>query len=283
MDIESLKTFIVLSNVKNYTRAANQLFVAQSTVTNRIKELEKELNISLFSRNNRRVELTMEGEQFLLYAEKVIKLTDDSLSEISSIHKFDNHIRIGCSDSVYEAHLSSIILEHQRKFPKDSLKIMIGLSNNLLDLLQGDILDIVFSYIPLKKASYYCEIYKQDTMVLVTDYNNEKYMNGITQKELVNEKYIMCNFALQDVGQFIRGLFPKYQQFSLEIDDCAKIIPFLLGQENYTFLPWDMAKSYIKSGKLRNIPLIDFKTPMINSYIIGKKEKQYMRKIIMGE
>lgn len=48
MDIESLKTFIVLSNVKNYTRAANQLFVAQSTVTNRINELEKELNISLF-------------------------------------------------------------------------------------------------------------------------------------------------------------------------------------------------------------------------------------------
>ena len=95
MDIESLKTFIVLSNVKNYTRAANQLFVAQSTVTNRINELEKELNISLFSRNNRRVELTMEGEQFLLYAEKVIKLTDDSLSEIRSIHKFDNHIRIG--------------------------------------------------------------------------------------------------------------------------------------------------------------------------------------------
>ena len=237
MDIESLKTFIVLSNVKNYTRAANQLFVAQSTVTNRINELEKELNISLFSRNNRRVELTMEGEQFLLYAEKVIKLTDDSLSEISSIHKFDNHIRIGCSDSVYEAHLSSIILEHQRKFPKDSLKIMIGISNNLLELLQDDIL----------------------------------------------EKYLMCNFALQDVGQFIRGLFPKYQQFSLEIDDCAKIIPFLLGQENYTFLPWDMAKSYIESGKLRNIPLIDFKTPMINSYIIGKKEKQYMRKIIMGE
>ena len=176
MDIESLKTFIVLSNVKNYTRAANQLFVAQSTVTNRINELEKELNISLFSRNNRRVELTMEGEQYLLYAEKVIKLTDDSLSEISSIHKFDNHIRIGCSDSVYEAHLSSIILEHQRKFPKDSLKIMIGISNNLLELLQDDILDIVFSYIPLKKAAFYCEMYKQDTMVLVTDYNNKKYI-----------------------------------------------------------------------------------------------------------
>ena len=39
MDIESLKTFMVLANTKNYTRAANQLFVAQSTITNRINEI----------------------------------------------------------------------------------------------------------------------------------------------------------------------------------------------------------------------------------------------------
>ena len=54
MDIEALKTFMVLANTKNYTRAASQLFVAQSTVTNRIIEIEKELGISLFRRTNRR-------------------------------------------------------------------------------------------------------------------------------------------------------------------------------------------------------------------------------------
>ena len=57
MDIEALNTFLTLANTKNYTRTAAQLFVAQSTVTNRIHELEKELNIVLFTRNNRSVEL----------------------------------------------------------------------------------------------------------------------------------------------------------------------------------------------------------------------------------
>ena len=57
MDIEALNTFLTLANTKNYTRTAAQLFVAQSTVTNRIHELEKELNIALFTRNNRSVEL----------------------------------------------------------------------------------------------------------------------------------------------------------------------------------------------------------------------------------
>lgn len=70
MDIEALNTFLTLANTKNYTRTAAQLFVAQSTVTNRIHELEKELNIALFTRNNRSVELTVEGEQFKDYAEK---------------------------------------------------------------------------------------------------------------------------------------------------------------------------------------------------------------------
>ena len=104
MDIETMKTFLVLADTKNFTRTAHQLFIAQSTVTNRILELEKELNVTLFERNNRSVELTPAGERFSLYAAGVIRLTETAMAEISSIHKFENTLRIGSADSVYEAH-----------------------------------------------------------------------------------------------------------------------------------------------------------------------------------
>ncbi|MCR5389395.1 MAG: LysR family transcriptional regulator, partial [Lachnospiraceae bacterium] len=113
MDLESIRTFLVLSSTRNYTQTADQLFVAQSTVTNRINELEKEVNARLFSRSNRLVELTPEGEQFQLYAEKVLKLTENSLAEISSFRKYKNYLRIGSSDSIYEGHLAPIILNYQ--------------------------------------------------------------------------------------------------------------------------------------------------------------------------
>ena len=90
MDIESIKTFTVLAHNRSFTRTADQLFVAQSTVTNRINELEKELGFLLFKRTNRSVDLTPEGERFKIYAEKVIELTDTSLAEISSVQKYDN-------------------------------------------------------------------------------------------------------------------------------------------------------------------------------------------------
>lgn len=273
MDTESLKTFLSLCNTRNYTRTAGQLFVAQSTVTKRINDLEKELQVPLFLRNNRSVTLTPEGEQFYVYAQKMIELTNSSLSEISSLRKFDNQYRIGAADSIYDGHLAPLILRHQKQHPRDSIKITIGLSSNLLEQLQANILDIVFTYLPLNKADYKCDIFRQDPMVLVTSYENTRYVDGITQQLLMQENYLMCNFALQDVGHFIRNLFPRYHSFSVEIDDCSKMIPFLIGQNNYTFLPEDMAAPYIQDKQLRAIPLADFQTPVINSYIIGKKAK----------
>ena len=98
MDMEGLRTFLVLANTKNYTRAAGQLFVAQSTVTNRIAELERELGVNLFARTNRKVELTREGERFRIYADNVIALTESSLAEITAAKRFDNYLRIGSAD-----------------------------------------------------------------------------------------------------------------------------------------------------------------------------------------
>ncbi len=274
MDIESLRTFLVLADTKNFTRTANQVFVAQSTVTNRISELEKELGIVLFVRNNRSVTLTSEGEHFKSYAEKMVELTDSSLSEITSLNKYKNHLRIGASDSIYESHLVDIILRHHKDNPTDSISMTIGQSAHLLEQLQDDILDVVFTYLPLNKSKYFCELFRQDSLVLVTDIQNIQYENGITKKELLTTNYLMCNFALKDVGQFIRNLFPKFHQFALEIDDCSKIIPFLQGNDSYTFLPADMAKPYVKEGKMRVIPLLDLQTPKINSYIVGNNSKK---------
>ena len=283
MDIEDLKTFLVLSNTKNFTRTAQQMFIAQSTVTNRINELEKQVGRNLLYRTNRSVELTAEGERFRDYAEKVVELTESSLTEIASYHRFDNVLRIGAADSIYEAHLATTILKHKKNHPKDALKISFGMSYHLIEQLQNDYFDVVFSYLPLNKLNYQCEIFKEDQIVLVTDYCNAKYEEGITKEELHSHNYLMCNYALGDVGQFVRDLFPGYHQFSLEIDDCAKIIPFLLEQDNYTFLPSEVAAPYVKDRMLRIIPFKDASTPVINSYIIGKKEKVMLAKKMLFE
>ena len=80
MDTQSLQTFITLAEYRNFTKTADALFIAQSTVTNRIAELEKEIGKQLFDRNKRKVTLSKEGETFLFYAKRILELTDMTMN-----------------------------------------------------------------------------------------------------------------------------------------------------------------------------------------------------------
>src|SRR5258708_12682543 len=74
LDLRELKTFRRVATEKSFTRAANLLHYAQSSVTAQIHGLEEELGVPLFDRMGRRVELTSAGRQFLTYADNLLAL-----------------------------------------------------------------------------------------------------------------------------------------------------------------------------------------------------------------
>ena len=85
MDTQNLRTFLTLANVKNFTQTANLLYVAQSTVTNRIAELEKEVGRKLFVRNKKKLSLTREGILFQDYARRIVDLEEMSIDRKSVV------------------------------------------------------------------------------------------------------------------------------------------------------------------------------------------------------
>ena len=72
LDVNLIKEFVLLSDVCNYARAAEDLFIAQSTLSKHIMSLEKQLGHPLFSRSTRRVTLTEFGISFLPYAHSLL-------------------------------------------------------------------------------------------------------------------------------------------------------------------------------------------------------------------
>lgn len=268
MNTESLKTFLLLARLQSFTLTAESLYISQSTVTKRISELEKELNIKLFSRNYKNVCLTPEGIIFLNYAKRIIELEETSAKEIHSSVKYSNYLRIGCTNALYESSVQKKIEEFYR-IPDNSIKVAIGHSAELITSLQDGLLDVVFSYLPLQKTGFECIPFENDNLVLVTNISNTEYENGILQEDLKKIHYLMCNFALQEVGQFIRDLFPLYHQFKFEIDNSNKLIHFLRSGNYYSFIPEKMIIDLVNAKNLRIIPLLDFETPLIKSYCVG--------------
>lgn len=268
MDTQSLQTFIALAKYKNFTKTADSLFVAQSTVTNRISELEREIGKQLFARNKRKVTLTKEGEMFLGYAKRILELSDASIQDINSLNKYANTFRIGTTNTIYECHLFPYIKDYMIQNPNDAVRITIAHSDDLLHGIQDNLFDVVYSYIPFYKSGYSCELFAVDNLILVTNRNNNTYTDGISKEELVESNYLYCNFALQEVGLFVRELFPPHFQFGFEIDNSTKLIPYLLEFDGISFMPESIVAPYIESGQLQSIELIDFDSPKINCFKI---------------
>lgn len=282
MDIETLNTFITLAKTKSFSSTANQLFIAQSTVTNRIQNLEKEVNKQLFIRNNKTVELTAQGRAYLPYAQRISELSENAIQAINKPEKYTASLHIGTVNSIYEGYLNDIILRYVSKHPHISLKIVIGQSSHLLEQLQDKIIDFAILYLPFNKSGYDCKLYNSERLCLVTPYKNKEFAKGIHMDELISINYLMCNFGLQNIGEFIHGLFPKHYQFGFEIDDCEKVIPFLFETSGYSFLPEHMVKEYIQNKTLREVPLIDFDAPTINIYAVGSQKQKELWEDICG-
>ena len=76
MTLQQLKYIIEIVNCGSMNLAAQKLFVSQPSLSNAVKELEKELGIEIFIRTNKGVTLSSNGQEFLGYARQIIEQTE---------------------------------------------------------------------------------------------------------------------------------------------------------------------------------------------------------------
>lgn len=272
MNTEELKTFVFLSKVKNFTLAAEQLFIAQSTVTNRISELEKEVGKKLFTRGSKTVKLTEAGEIFLRYAERMLELQSISVEEMNALSSHSRKFSIGAINAAYESYVKPLVDECLKDNEITSIKVMLGHSLDLIQNLQDNMLDMVFSTSPLKRVGYNCDVYDVDRLVLVCKKGYNEYADGVTKSQLCRLPYLMCGFTSSEAGSFIRSLFPKNHIFRLDIDNSSKILEYLEKGLGYSFLPYKLVKDKLESGVLEEVALKDFSAPNITTYLIYRQD-----------
>jgi len=95
MKLVQLEYFCAVCRYHSITRAAEELFVTQPTISVAIRELEKELKLRLFHHEKNRISLTQEGEAFYRRADAVLRETRAMVTEFSSLDENEKPIRIG--------------------------------------------------------------------------------------------------------------------------------------------------------------------------------------------
>lgn len=93
MNLNQLYYFQTLAKLEHYTKASEQLYIAQPSLTHAMKELEQELGVTLFIKKGRNIQLSPEGKIFLEYVNQSLETLNIGINELKNHYK-DNRSMI---------------------------------------------------------------------------------------------------------------------------------------------------------------------------------------------
>lgn len=147
MEHTTLEIFCTVAEELSVTKAAQRLGRVQSNVTTRIQQLEEELGVSLFFRDNKRMRLSLQGEQFLQYAKALLALAEEARQVLHPAQPA-GVLRIGSMESTSASRLPGPLAAYHRRFPQVKLRLTNGPSRQLIAAVQNRTLDCAFVALP---------------------------------------------------------------------------------------------------------------------------------------
>ena len=142
MDIRQLNTFRHVAEKLNFTRAAEQLHLAQSSVSAHIRELERELGVMLFDRIGKQVFLTDAGKKLYGYACKIDVMTDEIRSVVAGEQYLHGSLTIRMPESLANTYMPAVVERYQEQYPDVRLNFINCSDRELAKELSSGRIDI---------------------------------------------------------------------------------------------------------------------------------------------
>lgn len=262
MDIRSLKTFVLVSELSSFTKAAEVLGYAQSTVSSQIKQLEEELDVQLFERINRTVSLTERGKDTLKYAHQMIQLANDMKEEKDKSDGIRGHIRLVTADSMCKELLGEAFLQFHKKYPDVTVKFMTAGTSEMMRLLNHNEVDLIYTLDNHLYSTEYVIAHEEKVgvhFIAAKDHPFSK-RREVTIKELLKEDIILTEKGMS----YRRILDEKLATMSIEITPVletgnADQICWLVSQGlGISLLPDYTTERALKEGSIAYLPVKDF-------------------------
>ena len=148
MEFELLRSFVAVAECGGFRRAAEQLNLTQSTVSQQVKRLEIETKRPLFRRTTRTVALTDDGEMLLGDARRLLQLEEAARRRLTA-PPLSGTVRLGAVEEVAGGSLPPALGRFASSHPNVKLEVQIGVSSPLIEQLDAGRLDVVFAKRPL--------------------------------------------------------------------------------------------------------------------------------------
>lgn len=275
LDIRHLTYFIEVANHRSFTKAAQTLHITQPSISKMIKLLEEELDVILFYRSAKQIELTDAGKALLHQSQQIVNSFQNLTSELADvIHSKKGAITIGLPPMVGARFFPKIISDFTVAYPQISLtllevgsqKVQVGIDDGSLDIgvVMLPVDETLFDIIP---------IIDEPIMLIVHPDHRLVQQSIVELSDLKDENFIFFrkSFTLHDniINRCIEsGFNPKIAFKSSHWDFIAEMVAINFG---IALLPKIICQD-LDPARIKIIPIAE---PMIhwNLGIIWKKDR----------
>lgn len=138
MELRQLRYFTAIAKHGTFSKAAEQVFVAQSALSHQLAQLEDELGTRLFHRSRRGVELTEAGRVFLAHATAILRQVDDARASVRNVEGDPSgKVVFGVPHSASNALALPLLQAVRQQLPKVELELTEELTGNLVSQLRS--------------------------------------------------------------------------------------------------------------------------------------------------
>lgn len=154
VQFQQLQYFVAVAETRHFTRAAETVHVAQPSLSQQIRALERELGADLFLRARGNIALTDAGEALLPLARRILADADTARHEVQELVQLrSGRIRLGATPSLCTGLLPDVLRAFHDRYPGIRLMIEEGGSHDLVRLLARGALDLALVVLPLPSPS----------------------------------------------------------------------------------------------------------------------------------
>ncbi|QAY65728.1 LysR family transcriptional regulator [Paenibacillus protaetiae] len=242
MDIRHLKYFTAVAQNGSFTRAAEELHISQPTLSKMVRLLEQELEVELFDRSAKQIELTDAGKTILRSSLHIMNAMENMQLELQDVvHLERGTLRLGMPPMIGGKFFATIIEKFHLRYPKVDIKVEEKGGKSIETHVESGELDAGIVILPVETASlFYMQPLLEERLMVVTDRDHRLAgEKRVTLTELEEEPFILFvqDFRLHHLVKeacLKTGYTPKIVFESSQWDFMTEMVAARLG---ITLLP----------------------------------------------
>lgn len=260
-NLAQYKIFYEVAKAGNISKAAKELYISQPAISKAISKLEDSLNVSLFTRSSRGVQLTSEGELLFKHTQAAFQALDLGEQELKRIKEFNiGHLRIGVSNTLCKYILLPYLKNFIEQYPHIKITIESQATAKTISMLEQHMLDVGLVAEPSVHSglSFIPVMDIQDIFVSTRHYLNNLYLREGSGADLFSCGNIMLldqnNMTRHHVDEYMKDNHIEPKQI-LEVTTMDLLIEFAKIGLGVACVIKELVQKELDTGRLVEIPL----------------------------